>query len=196
MLAAGQAMLTERGVEGFTVQEVSRRSGLSIGAIYARFENKDELFLAVQDRILAEIEAEQQLRFNPDNYTGCPPDAVIAAAVTCTIETMRAYAQPLRALILYAPSDQRVMDRGEASSQALQKHFSDLILTQRAAITHPDPVLAADIAFRMVYGTGTHRVALGETFESPLSFGWQVLTDELTRACAGYLLGDSQTSVN
>lgn len=192
MLAAGQATLTELGVEGFTVQEISKRSGLSVGAIYARFENKDEVFLAVQDRMLAEIEAEQQLRFDPARYAGQSPQQVVAAAVTVTIEIMREYARPLRALILYAPSDQRVMDRGESSSQDLQKHFSDLVLTQRAAITHQDPALAADIAFRMVYGTATHRVAFGETLGSPVSFDWEVLTDELTKACAGYLLGDQE----
>lgn len=192
MLAAGQATLTERGTEGFTVQEISKRSGLSVGAIYARFENKDELFRAVQDRMLSQIEAEQNELFDPVRFESMDARAVIAGAIASAIEIMREHERPLRALILRSPSDERVMKRGEESSQELQRKFTELVLTRRDAIQHPDPVLAADIAFRMVYGTATHRVAFGETFESPVSFDWEVLTDELTRACAGYLLNNQK----
>ena len=36
VLIAGKKLLEEKGWEGFTVQEVSRRAKVSIGSIYAR----------------------------------------------------------------------------------------------------------------------------------------------------------------
>src|SRR5881227_870255 len=55
VLEAGQQLLEEEGWEGFTVQEVSRRAGVSIGSIYARAPSKDALILAVYDRAMSAI---------------------------------------------------------------------------------------------------------------------------------------------
>src|SRR3954453_10834195 len=55
VLEAGQQLLEDAGWEGFTVQEVSRRAGVSIGSIYARAPSKDALILAVYDRAMSAI---------------------------------------------------------------------------------------------------------------------------------------------
>ncbi len=52
VLDAAHALLEENGFEGFTVQEVAVRSGVSIGAIYERFGNKETLLRAVHARLM------------------------------------------------------------------------------------------------------------------------------------------------
>jgi AcrR family transcriptional regulator len=50
VLQAGANLLREVGYEGFTLQEVSARSEVSVGSIYARAASKEALILAIYDR--------------------------------------------------------------------------------------------------------------------------------------------------
>ena len=43
VLEAAHTLLEENGFDGFTIQEVAARSGVSVGAIYERFGNKESL---------------------------------------------------------------------------------------------------------------------------------------------------------
>ena len=40
-------MIRERGYERTTIEEVARRAGMTTGAIYGNFKNRDELFIAL-----------------------------------------------------------------------------------------------------------------------------------------------------
>jgi len=50
ILAAAQRVFGEHGYEGATVARLERESGLSRGAIFNYFANKDELFLTLAER--------------------------------------------------------------------------------------------------------------------------------------------------
>jgi len=60
VLQAGADLLREVGYEGFTLQEVSRRSGVSVGSIYARATSKEALILAIYDRETARMREENR----------------------------------------------------------------------------------------------------------------------------------------
>src|SRR5580765_3400878 len=47
VLEASIALLEEKGFDAFTIQDVSQRAEVSVGAIYARFGNKESLLRAV-----------------------------------------------------------------------------------------------------------------------------------------------------
>src|SRR5213080_4486402 len=81
VLEAGQKLLEEEGWEGFTVQEVSRRAKVSIGSIYARAPSKDALFMAVYDRALVDIQAEQERLQDDSRWEGMEPRELIVEAV-------------------------------------------------------------------------------------------------------------------
>jgi tetracycline repressor-like protein len=55
-------------------------------------------------------------------------------------------------------------------------------------IGHPDPELAIDVAFRLMYCTIARRITHGPHFESPRDVSDQELVAELSRAVADYLL--------
>ena len=58
LLDAALEVFSQRGYHGATVEEIAARSGLSNGALYYNFRNKEELFLALFDqRIEARIAA-------------------------------------------------------------------------------------------------------------------------------------------
>lgn len=47
LLEAARALIREKGYERTTMEEVARRAGMTTGAIYGNFKNRDELFLAL-----------------------------------------------------------------------------------------------------------------------------------------------------
>jgi len=47
LLEAARALIREKGYERTTLEEVARRAGMTTGAIYGNFKNRDELFIAL-----------------------------------------------------------------------------------------------------------------------------------------------------
>jgi AcrR family transcriptional regulator len=47
LLTAARALVRERGYERTTLEEVAKRAGMTTGAIYGNFKNRDELFIAL-----------------------------------------------------------------------------------------------------------------------------------------------------
>lgn len=80
LIEAAGALVREQGFERTTLEAVARRAGMTRGAIYGNFKNRDELFLA-----LAEIHA-------PPIVPNVRPDAPFA-------EHMRALAEAVVAAI-------------------------------------------------------------------------------------------------
>jgi AcrR family transcriptional regulator len=61
LLDAALALTREKGFEETTLQDVAERAGMTTGAIYGNFKNRDELFMALAVRQWAPI----HLRFTP-----------------------------------------------------------------------------------------------------------------------------------
>src|SRR4029077_10281326 len=47
LLEAARALIRERGYERTTIEKVAKRAGMTTGAIYGNFKNRDELFIAL-----------------------------------------------------------------------------------------------------------------------------------------------------
>jgi AcrR family transcriptional regulator len=47
LLEAARALVRERGYERTTLEKVARRAGMTTGAIYGNFKNRDDLFIAL-----------------------------------------------------------------------------------------------------------------------------------------------------
>jgi AcrR family transcriptional regulator len=63
LLAAARELIREKGYERTTLQDVAQRAGMTSGAIYGNFKNRDELFIALADAYWAPIKP----RFRPDS---------------------------------------------------------------------------------------------------------------------------------
>ena len=58
LLAAARELIREKGYERTTLQDVALRAGMTSGAIYGNFKNRDELFMALADVYWAPIKPE------------------------------------------------------------------------------------------------------------------------------------------
>jgi AcrR family transcriptional regulator len=55
LLSAARDLIREQGYERTTLQQVARRAGMTSGAIYGNFKNRDELFIALAEVAWAPI---------------------------------------------------------------------------------------------------------------------------------------------
>jgi AcrR family transcriptional regulator len=55
LLTAARALIREKGYERTTLEKVARRAGMTTGAIYGNFKNRDELFIALGQTYWAPI---------------------------------------------------------------------------------------------------------------------------------------------
>jgi AcrR family transcriptional regulator len=188
VLVAAHTLLEENGFEGFTAQEVASRSGVSIGAIYERFGNKETLLRAVHARLMESMsEAGEAAGVPVANADGAA--AVIAALVTGMARVMNENRKALRAFMHLGAVDEVISARGSTASIALSRTFKRALTPYAAELRHPDPDLALDVAFRIAYSTLARQIMYGPVFESDQPASWECLVDELSVACAAYLLG-------
>jgi AcrR family transcriptional regulator len=187
VLDAAHTLLEENGFEGFTVQEVAARSGVSIGAIYERFGNKESLLRAVHARLMESMskagEAAAATAASADGAT-----TAIAAAVAGMARVMHDNCKALRAFMHLGAVDEVISARGSEASIALSKEFKRSLMPHAGEFRHPRPAVALDVAFRIAYSTLARQVMYGPVFESDQRLSWKRLVDELGGACAAYLL--------
>jgi AcrR family transcriptional regulator len=84
IIQAAVTVFSEKGYHRATISDVVRRSGLSVGAIYTHFKNKEQLFLHSCDLISGQGLDELAIRLAPLTST---PDR-LRAAVAYYVETI------------------------------------------------------------------------------------------------------------
>ncbi len=53
LLEAARSLIREKGYENTTLEEIAERAGMTTGAIYGNFKNRDELFISLGHSLLA-----------------------------------------------------------------------------------------------------------------------------------------------
>jgi AcrR family transcriptional regulator len=189
VLEAGTSLLDEHGYEGFTLAEVSRRAGVSIGSIYARVKSKDDLFVVIQDRFMTVSESESTFA-DLDAWAELPTRDLVAGVVQALGRTFQRNARLLRVFVHRSIVDDEVAARSSRSMSGFSNDVETLLLTRRGEMRHPDPDLAVSIAFRMVWGTLASQVVRPPTLASQDELAWRTLVTELANACDAYLFGE------
>ncbi len=54
LLAAGEKVFAEKGYDGAKLADIAAEAGVSVGAVYFRFKDKDALFLAIAESFIEE----------------------------------------------------------------------------------------------------------------------------------------------
>ena len=188
VLQAGLELLQEAGFEGFTLQEVSRRAKVSIGSIYARASSKEALILAIYDREMERIAAEQERIAAASRREGLSSRELVETLVREMAEIMLGHAASLRVFMHRSAIDPEIWRRGSERSHVLANVFETSLLEHADELSHPDPELAIDVTYRFVYAALARRITHGPHFESPRETSDEELVRELATAAADYLL--------
>jgi AcrR family transcriptional regulator len=187
VLKAGERVLTEKGYDGFTIGEVSRRAKVSVGSVYGRFDNKDALIRAIHERMMERLTGPEEELAAAVADAGLDLETVVSRGVHALADSMDRERKLLRVFMVRGAVDPVISGPGSEASRATGRAFKTAVLARRSEIGHRDPELAADIAFRMVYDVLARQVMHGPTFESDRMVEWGALVDELVAALLAYL---------
>jgi AcrR family transcriptional regulator len=189
LLATAVQMLAQSGASEFTLQELSQRTKVSIGSIYLRFHNKQELIREVQIRFLDRVEREHALVINRLRRRGLHLRQLVPIAIREYCEFLRKHADLLRVFMDLAPNDPIVAANGKKYYGLSAADFALLLLDRRAEIRHPDPVHAVNACFRMMYASVGRYLGLGTTRDVMGEGDWDQLLDDVSLMAVLWLSG-------
>jgi len=191
LLKATAEVVGQHGLEGATIPRIAAHAGLTPGAIYRRFRDKDALMEAVILGILERQDArlEQSLGFSVARHIPLPLFA--EQTIGSLVVSYRANASLLRAMRIFVQGRAHTPFWRKACRYEIKtfEHIVDMFLSHKDEITHPDPRLAVATGLMMVTST-LFEVVVMPTDLGPLKAFLpddMGLKRELTRAFLNYL---------
>jgi AcrR family transcriptional regulator len=189
---AAAEVLGQHGIEGATIPRIAAHAGLTPGAIYRRFSDKDALIESVIMDIFARQDKGLQAELTQEMGRHLPLAVFAEQIVHSLLVNYRARAGLLRAMRQFVQSRRgtsfwRKLARLEKRSY---ERLVDLLLMHAEDIRHPEPRMAVALGMMMVIST-LHEVVVN----TPDAYYWkdllprndQSLKRELTRGLLDYL---------
>jgi AcrR family transcriptional regulator len=185
-------VLGQHGVEGATIPRIAEHAGLTPGAIYRRFHDKDALLEATILGILERQEERMKTGLTPAAAGQIPLPVFAEQVIGSMVLSYRINAALLRAMRTFVHSRPHTAFYKKAMKLESQtfEQMVELFMAHRKDMRHPDPRTAISLAFMMLSST------LFDWVVMPLEVGaWrsflpkddQALKRELTRAFLSYL---------
>ncbi|HVH17825.1 MAG TPA: TetR/AcrR family transcriptional regulator [Myxococcota bacterium] len=187
LLDAAEHLVAEKGFEDTGVAEVARRAGSSVGAFYARFQDKDALLHALYERYQQEAIATTDAALEPARWADARIAEILEAVVRFLVSLYREQVGLIRAFVVRAHIDPDFHARREHMLSYVNERLSALLLARRDEIAHPDPEKAAAFGLTLVFATLDNVMLFGELRSGALALGDDELALELTRTYLAYL---------
>ncbi len=187
LLDAAEELIQEKGLGDVSIPEIVRRAKSSVGGFYARFKDKDELLRALEERFLHRLDEKVVELADPGHWELATTAEIVESCMNELVSTYRAEHNMINAFLVRAVVDVEIRDEGMRFRQRVSSRISDLILTRRDEISHPEPEVAIDLAVQLAFGLMLQNVIFGE-----IRAGDRVLSDtaieaELTRNFLAYV---------
>jgi AcrR family transcriptional regulator len=189
MLDTAKVMLAEKGYSEFTLKELCKRSNVSIGSIYHRFESKQELVRRVQAEVLEAIEQEHAVLINRLRRRDLRLHELVPEVVSVYGGFLRRHAPILRVFMDIAPADRVIEEVGKRSHAQAMIDVRLLLLDCRDEIGHPDPERAVDACFNVIYASLGRYLGLGTAADVSGQGDWNTLLGDLSLMALLFLAG-------
>lgn len=187
LLDAAEELIQEKGLADVSIPEIVRRAGSSVGGFYARFKDKNELLRALEERFLQRLDEQVVELADPGHWQRATTAEIVASCINELVSTYRAEHNMISAFLVRAAADVEIRKEGMRFRQRVESRISELLLTRRDEISHPQPEVAIDLAVQLAFGLMLQNVIFGD-----LRAGDRVLDDamietELTRNFLAYV---------
>ena len=192
LLNAAAEVLTERGLEGATIPRIAAKAGLSPGAVYRRFPDKDALLQNVVLTVLEQIDKNTRTLLTPEFARQGSLRHFAEQIIQKSLQGHRQNATLMRALDQYILTHPNVAFKKKVNRLNIRttRRVADFLLLKRKEIKHPDPEGAVSFALIQVGFTLREMILLdtmSEEWSSLLPKDDDQLLGELTRAFLNYL---------
>jgi AcrR family transcriptional regulator len=192
LLKATVEVLGQQGVAGTTIPRIAAHAGLTPGAVYRRFRNKDVLLETAILRILEDQDKVLLLSLPLEAAAGIPFPTLAEQVINILVVSYRVNARLLRAVrqILQEKEGSSFWKKAAKLEARTFEHLVAVLVASGREIKHTNPRAAAALGLVMVIGT------LWEVVVSPGDINvWKgllpkddrTLKAELTRAFLSYL---------
>jgi AcrR family transcriptional regulator len=177
LMESAATVAARRGIERASLDEVAERAGFTKGAVYANFDNKEELFLAMLDAHFgARLEELDRIV-----STEADPDTQAREAAQGLMRMLDAQPESHRLFFefaVYAARNEGFREQLVARYRSLRERLADL-LAERVERLDIDPVVppaeVAAMAFAMANGMALERLLEPEAVPDTL-FGEMMAT--------------------
>jgi len=186
LLDAAEALLTEESFDQVTVAEIAARAGVTIGAFYARFADKDALLEALEEQVTEAVLAVVARATDPERWEGATVEEAFRRYLAELVAVYRQTRGAGRALVLQSHTDPALRQRLRRLNTEGPPKVLALVAGQ-AGIRHPAPNVGLAVAFLAVRSTLREVVLFGETGPGGAALSNDALAEELTRLFLGYL---------
>ena len=200
LLRATTEILETNGLEAATIPQIAARAGLSPGAVYRRFRDKDALLRTLVIETLRAADKNTEERLSSDSARQYAFPDMVRTVITTTLQSYRKHTRLLRAFAQFTRSHPSAAFRRQADDIEVRnfRRVAEFLLLKRSEIRHPNPDLAVSFALMLV-GLALREMVILDVLSpvwSPLlPKDDQQLAEELTRTFLKYLeFADARSS--
>ena len=150
LLKAAAEVLGQHGVEGTTIPRIAQHAGLTPGAIYRRFPDKDALLETVVLGIMERQDERLRATLTPEMARQIPLAVFAEQVISSMLISYRASAGLLRAVRQFVQGRDQTAFYKKVAKQEMRafQYMMELFLVHRKEIRHRDPEVA--VAFALV----------------------------------------------
>lgn len=185
LLKAAAEVLGQHGVEGATIPRIAQHAGLTPGAIYRRFPDKDALLETVIIGILERQDERLRMMLTPAMARQIPLAVFAEQLINSMLLSYRANAGLLRALRQFAQGRDHTSFYRKVARLEMRtlQYVVELFLVHRKEVKHPDPQMAVSFALMMLTSTLVELILVDHDMKN-----WQAVIPKDDRSLKGELL--------
>ncbi|MFZ0818607.1 MAG: helix-turn-helix domain-containing protein [Candidatus Acidiferrales bacterium] len=192
LMKAAAEVLGQHGLEGATIPRIAQHAGLTPGAIYRRFPDKEALLEAVILRILERQDERLRMMFTTAMARQIPLAVFAEQLINNMLVSYRANAGLMRALRQFAQSRDHASFYRKVTRLEMRtyQYLVELFLVHRKDVKHPDPQTAVSFALMMLISTLVELILVDhdmQTWQAVIPRDDQTLKSELLRSFLRYL---------
>jgi AcrR family transcriptional regulator len=187
ILDAAENVLEEKSFGEATLAEIMERAGVTVGAFYRRFPDKDALLHLLDNRFFAELHELAKASLSDAKWHGAMIPEIVYGFTEIAVQLYRERRGLLRSLFLRARTDPVIMQ----SAREVNAHYIDrlraLLLARGDQLRHPAPERAVELGFMILVGALRETVLFGEVWPNATTVVDSGLSKELARSYLAYL---------
>jgi AcrR family transcriptional regulator len=192
LLKAAAEVLGQHGVEGTTIPRIAQHAGLTPGAVYRRFPDKDALLETVIIGILERQDERLRMALTPAMARQIPLAVFAEQVIASMLVSYRANARLLRALrqFVQGRDHSSFYKRVARLEMRTLQYLVELFLVHRKEVKHPDPQMAVSFALMTLTSTLIELILVDhdmKNWQSVIPNDDESLKRELLRSFLSYL---------
>ncbi len=187
ILDAAEALIEQKGLADASIPEIARWAGSSVGGIYARFRDKNQLLRALEERFFNDLSRRLDELTRPERWADAPIPEIARAAVAELVGVFRERNALIQAFVFRAVQDPEFREEGLRFRHMVSDRFVTLLRPRFRQIDHPHPELAIDLGVQLAFGLLYQIAVFGEARAARRPLADAELVDELVRMFLRYV---------